>query len=82
MSLREFSNTLTQKDFKEVKITKTNGKVLSVWAFSKTVRMSKVGRVKIVISYLDEPFKGDPFFLVTNRKEWLVVKILSTYAQR
>jgi len=82
MPLREFANTLTQKDFKEVKITRTNGKVLSVWAFSKTVRMSKVGRVKIVISYLDEPFKGDPFFLVTNRKEWLAVKILSTYAQR
>jgi len=82
MPLREFANTLTQKDFKEVKITRTNGKVLSVWAFSKTVRMNKVGRVKIVISYLDEPFKGDPFILVTNRKEWLAVKILSTYAQR
>ena len=82
MPLREFANTLTQKDFKEVKITRTNGKALSVWAFSKTVRMSKVGRVKVVISFLDEPFKGDPFFLVTNRKEWLAVKILSTYAQR
>ena len=66
MPLRKFAHTLTQKDFKEVKIIRTNRKVLSVCAFSKTVRMSKVGRVKIVISYLDEPFKGDPFFLVTN----------------
>ena len=84
-------NTLKKEDFKQVKITKTNGKMLSVRAFSKTVRMSKVGRVKIVISYLDEPFtrcasetqrKGDPFILVTNRKEWSAVKILSIYAQR
>ena len=82
MSLREFAKTLKKEDFKQVKITKTNGKVLSAWAFSKTVRMSKVGRVKVVISFLDEPFKGDPFFLVTNRKEWSIVKILSTYAQR
>jgi len=82
MSLREFTKTLRKEDFKQVTITKTNGKELSVWAFSKTVRMSKVGRVKVVISYLDEPFKGDPFFLVTNRKEWSIVKILSTYAQR
>jgi len=82
MSLREFAKTLKKEDFKQVKITRTNGKELSVWAFSKTVRMSKVGRVKVVISFLDEPFKGDPFFLVTNRKEWSAVKILSTYAQR
>lgn len=82
MSLREFVKTLKKEDFKQVKITKTNGKILSVWAFSKTVRMSKVGRVKVVISFLNEPFKGDPFSLVTNRKEWSAVKILSTYAQR
>ena len=82
MLLREFVKTLTPNDFKQVKITKTNGKELFVWAFAKTVHMSKVGRVKVVISFLDEPFKGDPFFLVTNRKEWSIVKILSTYAQR
>jgi len=82
MSLREFAKTLKKEDFKQVNITKANGKVLSVWAFSKTVNMSKVGRVKVVISFLDEPFKGNPFFLVTNRKEWKIVKILSTYAQR
>jgi len=82
MSLREFAKTLKKENFKQVKITKTNGKEIFVWAFSKTVRMSQVGRVKVVISFLDEPFKGDPFSLVTNRKEWSAVKILSTYAQR
>jgi hypothetical protein len=82
MSLREFAKTLKKEDFKQLKITKTNGKELFARAFSKTVRMSKVGRVKVIISYLDKPFKGDPFFIVTNRKEWSAVKILLTYAQR
>ncbi len=82
MSLKEFVKTLTSPDFKQVKIQKTNGTELCVWAFAITVRMKKVGRVKVVISFLEEPFKGDPFFLVTNRKEWKIVNILSTYAQR
>jgi len=82
ISLKEFSKTLTSKDFKQVKIVKTNGTELFVWAFARTFRMKKVGRVKVVISFLEEPFKGDPFFLVTNRKEWTIVNILSLYAQR
>lgn len=82
MSLKEFVKTLTAQDFKQVKIPKTNGTERCVWAFARTVHMRKVGRVKVVISFLEEPFKGDPFFLVTNRKEWSMVNILSTYAQR
>ena len=82
MSLKEFSKTLTPKDFKQVKIVKANGTELCVWAFARTVRMKKVGRVKVVISFLEEPFKGDPFFLVTNRKEWSIVNSISLYAQR
>jgi SRSO17 transposase len=82
MSLKEFLKTLTPKDFKQVKIVKTNGTELSVWAFARTFNMKKIGRVKVVISFLEEPFKGDPFFLVTNRKEWTIVSILSRYVQR
>jgi len=82
MSLKDFLKTLTSPDFKQVKIKKTNGTELCVWAFARTVHMKKVGRVKVVISFLEEPFKGDPFFLVTNRKEWTIVNILSTYAKR
>ena len=44
--------------------------------------MKKVGRVKVIVSYLKEPFKGHPFFLVSNRKNWRIEKILSVYAKR
>ena len=82
ISLKKWVRTLTPQDFKRVTIQRPNGTELSVWAFSRTVRMKKAGRVKVVVSFLEEPFKGDPFFLVTNRKEWVIVSILSTYAHR
>lgn len=82
VQLKDFVKELQPTDFKQATITKTNGTMLTVWSYSKTVHMSKVGRVKVVISYLDEPFTGTPFFLVTNRKEWTIEKILSTYSKR
>ena len=82
VKLKNFVKTLSKSEFKQVTITKTNGDTLTVWTYAKTVRMSKVGRVKVVISYLKEPFVGNPFFLVTNRKEWTIGKILTNYAQR
>jgi SRSO17 transposase len=82
IQLKDFVKELKPEDFKQVTITKTNGKQLTVFAFSRTVYMRKVGRVKVIISYLKEPLKGNPFFLVTNRKDWTIDTILSCYAQR
>lgn len=82
IQLKDFVKELKAEDFKQVTITKTNGKQLTVFAYSKTVYMKKVGRVKVIVSYLKEPFKGNPFFLVTNRKDWTIGTILSSYAQR
>ena len=82
IQLKDFVKELKHEDFKQVTITKTNGKQLTVFAYSKTVHMRKVGRVKVIVSYLKEPLKGNPFFLVTNRKDWTIGTILSCYAQR
>ncbi len=82
LKLKAFVKTLSKSEFKQVTITKANGETLTVWAYAKTVRMSKVGRVKVVITYLNEPLVGNPFFLVTNRKEWTIGTILTNYVQR
>ena len=82
VQLKDFVKELKPDDFKEVTISKPNGKSLTVFAYAKTVHMRKVGRVKVIISYLKEPFKGNPFFLVTSRKEWTIGAILSSYAKR
>jgi hypothetical protein len=76
IQLKDFVKELKPEDFKQISITKTNGKQLTVFAFSNTVHMRKVGRVKVVVSYLKEPLKGNPFFLVTNRKDWTIDTIL------
>ena len=82
IQLKDFVKELKTEDFKQVTITKPNGKQLTVFAYSKTVHMRKVGRVKVVVSYLKEPLKGNPFFLVTNRKDWTIGTIISSYAKR
>ncbi len=57
-------------------------KIVEVWSFSRTLRMRKAGRVKIIISFLDPNLKGDPFYLVTNKKEWPMENILTCYLRR
>lgn len=82
IGLKDFIKELKDEEFKKVTITKTNGKRLTVFAYSKTVHMRKVGRVKVIVSYLKQPLVGKPFFLVTNRKDWTIGTIISFYAQR
>jgi SRSO17 transposase len=82
LQLKDVVKKLSRSDFKQITITKTNDQRLTVCAYAKTLRMSKVGRVKVLISYLDDVFVGNPFFLVTNRKEWPIAKMLTVYSQR
>jgi len=82
MQLKDVVKELKKENFKLITVQQPSGKTLTVYAYSKTVRMHNVGRVKIVISFLDKPFSGNPFFLATNRKEWTLDTILSNYAKR
>jgi len=69
VQLKDFVKELNPEDFKQVTITKTNGKRLIVFAYSKTVYIRKLGSIKVIASYLKKPLKNNPFFLATNRKD-------------
>lgn len=47
------------------------------WAFTKVVKISKLGRKRVVISFKNEELSGDPKFFVCNNKGWDAGKILS-----
>ncbi len=49
----------------------------SYWTFTKVVRISKLGRKRIVISYKDAELSGEAKFFVSNQKKWNANKILS-----
>jgi len=78
ISLSEYIKAIPKISYHQI-ITK-GGKFY--WVFTKVVHVCSLGKVRIVISYDNKALKGDPAVLVTNRKEWEPVKIISTYELR
>lgn len=77
VQIKEFAKDLPNDAFHEVNMGER-----SYWVFTKTIRLKKLGRKRIVISYDNEELKEDPIYLVTNRKDWEAKKILATYSRR
>jgi len=78
VKVSEFIKTLPKQAFRKFKTKKGHG----YWVFTKSVRVSSLGKVRIVVSYDNPLLKGDPTVLVTNRKDWEPIKILNTYEMR
>jgi len=78
IAVAEYIKTIPHMSYRHLK-TK-GGKFY--WVFTKVVHVCSLGKVRIVISYDNKTLKGDPAVLVTNRKEWEPVKIISTYELR
>lgn len=54
------------------------------WAFTKVLTFKSLNhrRLRMVASYDNPDLKGDPFLVVTNRKNWERTRILLTYHDR
>lgn len=52
------------------------------WCFTMTVRVSKLGKVRIVISFDNAELKGTYAILITNRLDWSAQQIITFYLQR
>jgi hypothetical protein len=52
------------------------------WCFTLTMRVSKLGKVRLVISFDNPDLQGPYAILVTNRLDWNVKRIIATYLQR
>jgi hypothetical protein len=52
------------------------------WCFTLTVRLPNLGKVRLVVSFDNPNLKGTYALLVTNRLDWTVQRMLSTYLQR
>lgn len=82
MRLSEYIKAIPGSSFKCIEIKKGNGENVKYWYFTKSIRMVKQGRVRIVVTHRDPELKDDPKVLVTNRLEWEAKKIISTYSKR
>ncbi len=52
------------------------------WAFTKVVRMSTLGKVRVTISFDNPALTGDPRYLVTRQVHWNAASILNAYDKR
>jgi hypothetical protein len=50
--------------------------------FSKAVDLKGVGQVRILISYDNQEFSGDPVYFATDQIRWEGTRILKTYGKR
>ena len=52
------------------------------WSFSLVVRITTLGRVRLVNSFATAELSGTYAVLVTNRREWSAQRIIATYLRR
>lgn len=70
------------QSFRHYRIRQRNGQTKEIWAFSKTVRLKKIGRKRIVIVHATEDLCESPRFLVTDALHWDVSRIAMTWSYR
>lgn len=77
ISISDYAKQLPPEAYKIIEIEDKKYRV-----FSKVVKLSEIGKVRIVISYDLEKPEADPFFLATDCLTWEAKKILNTYGMR
>jgi SRSO17 transposase len=77
MRLDVFGQSLKRSDFKKIDIKGT-----TYYCFTKTVRMSKLGKVRLLIFHEEADFSDEPTYLVTDNLRWEARRILRIYKSR
>lgn len=77
VAIADFADTLPRESFRKARIGDRTYQL-----FSKAVDLKGVGQVRILISYDNEEFSGDPAYFATDRIRWEGTRIIKTYAKR
>lgn len=77
VQISNFAATLPKVGFREIRIGESTYHV-----FSKAVDLKGVGQVRILISYDNQEFSGDPVYFATDQIRWEGTRILKTYGKR
>lgn len=72
----------SESAFRHYPIRQRNGEQKDLWAFSKVLRLKKIGRKRIVILHEQADLSDAPRFLVTDALHWDVKRIAITWSYR
>lgn len=70
------------QSFRRVIVTTRSGEKKTVWAFSKSVRLKRYGRKRLVIVHDHEDLSDTPRFLLTDALHWDSTRILRVWSYR
>lgn len=70
------------ESFRPLQVRCRNGKVKQLWAFTKTVRLKKYGRKRLVIVHELEDLSDESRFLLTDALHWESGRVIETWSYR
>lgn len=70
------------ESFRHLQVRCRNGAVKECWAFTKTVRLKRYGRKRLVIVHEQEDLSDPPRFLLTDALHWESARVIQTWSYR
>ena len=70
------------QSFRPLTVTPRNGEAKTYWAFSKTVRLKRYGRKRLVIVHEQEDLSDAPRFLLTDALHWESKRVIRVWSYR
>ncbi len=70
------------ESFRALQVNCRNGAVQSVWAFTKTVRLKRYGRKRLVIVHDQQDLSDAPRLLLTDALHWESGRVIQTWSYR
>jgi hypothetical protein len=70
------------ESFRPLSVRCRNGEVKQFWAFTKTVRLKRYGRKRLVIVHEQEDLSDEPRFLLTDALHWESGRVIQTWSYR
>ena len=70
------------QSFRPLQVRRRSGQTKSFWAFTKTVRLKRYGRKRLVIVHQQEDLGDAPRFLLTDALHWESARVIQTWNYR
>ncbi len=70
------------ESFRRLQVHTRNAEVKECWVFTKTVRLKRYGRKRLVIVHEQEDLSDAPRFLLTDALHWESARVIQTWSYR
>jgi hypothetical protein len=83
VTVEEFAKSLGKESFTPTVVKTRHGEQRTYWCFGKNMMLYHWKKLRILISYDNEDLNGEPYFIISNKTNWIQAhKLLQTYMMR